>query len=114
MQNSLGAPDSNGSFPDVPLAWCNTQNQCTQICSAQEVLTATAILVRRENNAYNSENNAYNSSGTLLQAAFHSYVAFPVDAVELAFLINTNKPFLGEWVKKCCMHITIFWVLTLS
>ena len=41
------------------------------------------------------------------------YVAFPVDAVELAFLIDTNQPFLGEWVKNCCMHITIFWVLTL-
>ena len=29
--------------------------------------------------------------------------AFPVDAVELAFLIDTNQPFLGEWVKNCCL-----------
>ena len=29
------------------------------------------------------------------------YACHPVDAVELAFFIDTNQSFLGEWVRNC-------------
>jgi hypothetical protein len=40
------------------------------------------------------------------------YARLPVDAVELAFFIDTNQSFLGEWVKNCWLHIPIFRVPT--
>jgi hypothetical protein len=40
------------------------------------------------------------------------YARLPVDAVELAFFIDTNYSFLGEWLNNCCLHIRFLWVPT--
>jgi hypothetical protein len=36
----------------------------------------------------------------------------PVDADEQIFLIDANQSFLRDWVKNCCLHISIFRVQT--
>jgi hypothetical protein len=35
-------------------------------------------------------------------------VRLPVDADPQAFFVDTNQPFLHDWIKNCCLHIPIF------